>query len=161
VIAQGQTATMAARRATATIPIVQAAGGGDLIQAGLITSLARPGGNVTGLTSIAPELMGKRLELLKETVPGASRVAVLLGVGLPANAPTLNELQNAAQVLGGELQWLELRDPQGIEDALGAATREGADALLVVSDPLTLSRPQRIVDLAAQRRLPAMYAGRQ
>jgi putative ABC transport system substrate-binding protein len=160
VVTQGQTATRAARQATGTIPVVQMAGGGDLVEAGLIASLARPGGNVTGLTSMAPQLTGKRLELLEAAIPSVSRVAVLLGVGIGANAPTWIELQNAARVLGLELQLLELHDPDGIEGAFGVATRERAEALLVVTDPLTLNRPQRIVDLAAQNRLPAMYARR-
>jgi putative ABC transport system substrate-binding protein len=160
VVTQGQTATSAARRATDTIPIVQMTGGGDPVAAGLIASLAHPGGNVTGLTSMVPQLAGKRLELLKATVPGVSRVAVVWDAANPGNAPTRTELQAGAQVLGVQLQSLELGGPRGIEGAFQVATREHAEALLVVSDPVTLNRPQQIVDLAAQSRLPAMYGGR-
>jgi putative ABC transport system substrate-binding protein len=161
IVTEGQTATLAARQATDTIPIVQMAGGGDLVEVGLVASLARPGGNVTGLTSMAPQLTGKRLELLKATVPDAARVGILLGAGIGANSPTWNELQSAARSLNLSLVSLELHGPDAVEDVLGAATRAAADALVVVTDPVTLSRSQRIVDLAAQRRLPAMYAQRQ
>jgi putative ABC transport system substrate-binding protein len=159
-LTQGQTATLAARRATDTIPIVQMGGGGDLVEAGLIASLAHPGGNVTGLTYMVPQLSGKRLELLKETVPSASRVGIVWGAGILANATTASELQNAARSLSLELESLELHEADAIEAALGAATRARVEALVVVADPVTLSRPQRIVDIATQSRLPAMYGGR-
>jgi putative ABC transport system substrate-binding protein len=161
VVTAGQTATSATRRATDTIPIVQMAGGGDLVEAGLIASLAHPGGNVTGLTSMVPQVTGKRLELLTTTVPGVSRVTVVWDAANPANAPTSNEMQKAAQVLRVELQSMELRGPDGFEGAFGAATRERADALLVVSDPLTIGHRQGIVDLVTQSRLPAMYESRE
>jgi putative ABC transport system substrate-binding protein len=110
---------------------------------------------------MAPQLSAKRLELLGATVPGLSRVAVLLGIDFGGNMPTRMELQRAAQVLGLELQLLQLHDADGIESAFDVATMDHAEALFVLNSPLTLSRPQRIADLAAQRRLPAMYARRE
>ena len=160
-VTPGETATAAASRATTTIPIVQMAGGGDLVEAGLIASLARPSGNVTGLTRMAPQLMGKRLELLTRTVPGVTRVAVVRDAANAANAPTATELETAAGLLSVELQTLESPGANGLKGAFEATTRERVNALLVVRDPLTFNNRQQIAALAARARLPAMYESRE
>jgi putative ABC transport system substrate-binding protein len=147
-------AIQAAKEATGTIPIVM---GGiiDPIATGFVASLARPGGNITGLSLMAPELVGKQLEMLKEVVPKVSRVAIL---GNPANAgtaPQLREAEGAARALGVRLQPLEARDPKEIDSAFAAMTRERAGALIVLVDSMLGAHRRRIADLAAKRRLPA------
>jgi ABC-type uncharacterized transport system substrate-binding protein len=127
------------------------------VGAGLVASLAQPGGNLTGLSALSPALSGKRLELLREAIPGASRIAVLVYPTDPAKAFDVRELQTTAQALGVQLQTLEVRGPDEFESAFTALTREHAEALLVLGDPLTLTHRIRIVDLVAKGRLPAMY----
>jgi putative tryptophan/tyrosine transport system substrate-binding protein len=161
IVTQGQTATTAAKQATSSIPIVQLGGGGNLVAAGLIASLAHPGGNVTGLSSLAPELTGKRLQLLKEALRDLSRVAVLWDAALDREGLVWTELQNAARTLSLELQSLTIQGPDDLDDAFGVAVQEHAGALLVVTDPTTHAQPQRVVDLAARSRLPAMYFARE
>jgi putative tryptophan/tyrosine transport system substrate-binding protein len=142
----------AARHATNTIPIVMTISG-DPVAAGFIESLARPGGNITGLTTMAPELVGKRLELLKEAVPGVSRVAVLG----ESRQYEWSALAEAAQALGLQLYPIRVDSPDEFAPAFAAAVREQADALLVLPSPLTNRSMRRIVDLAVQNRLPTMY----
>jgi putative tryptophan/tyrosine transport system substrate-binding protein len=142
----------AAKHATNTIPIVMTISA-DPIGAGFIESLARPGGNITGLTVLAPELVGKRLELLKEAVPGISRVAVLGESG----QYEWSALAEATQALGLQLRALRVDSPEEFAPAFAAAMREHADALLILPSPMTNLYARRIVDLAAQHRLPAMY----
>jgi putative ABC transport system substrate-binding protein len=142
----------AAKHATNTIPIVMTISA-DPVRVGLIESLARPGGNVTGLTVLAPELVGKRLELLKEAVPGMSRVAVL-GESVQYEWSALAE---ATQAFGLQLHALRVDSPDEFAPAFAAAMREHANALLVLLSPLTNRSMHRIVDFAAQNRLPAMY----
>ena len=146
----------AAQKATKTTPIVMAAGI-DPVEAGVIQSFARPGGNVTGLTIMSPELSGKRLELLKETIPGISRVAVLWISTNPVTAPQMRETKAAAQALGLELQPLDVRDPKQFDSAFQAATRDRAGALMVLQEAVTFRHRTRIVGLAARSRLPVMY----
>ncbi len=147
----------AARRATSTIPIVMAAVG-DPVGTGLIASLARPGGNITGLSLLSPELSGKRLELLKEAVHKLSPVAVLWNSASPAMILSFRETQTAAQVLGVSLQSWEVQgDPQDFARAFSMVSKERPHALLVVLDPFTILHRSRIVELAAKHRLPAMY----
>jgi putative ABC transport system substrate-binding protein len=129
----------------------------DPVGTGFVASLARPGGNITGLSMMAPELAGKRLELLRETTPRISRVAVLRNPANPATALSLSETQAAARVLGVQLQLLEVRTPEELDGALGAAARDRADALIVLPDPMLLTHRRRIADLAAKSRLPAIY----
>jgi len=161
VLVAGSTpAAVAARDATKTIPIVLA-GVGDPVGTGLVASLASPGGNLTGFSLLSRELDGKRLELLKETVAKASRVAFL---GNPAN-PTLpihrRELQAAGQALGVQLQLLEVRGPDEFEGAFGAAAKGRAGGLLVLPDAVADAYRTRIVALAAKSKLPAIYPFRE
>ena len=150
-------AIQAARQATSTIPIVMAVAG-DPVGTGLVASLARPGGNITGLTLLAPELAGKRLELLKETLPKLTRVAVLWNSSSTAMIHTFREAQVAAQALSLKHQSMEVQgDPSDFERAFLAITRERPDGLFVTLDPFTSLHRRRIVELAAANRLPAMY----
>ena len=160
ITAAGTLAPIAAKRATATIPIVMTSAG-DPLGSGLVASLARPGGNVTGLSLMAPELGGKRLELLKEIRPGLSRAAVLWNVANPYSALVFKETEQAAQVLKIQVQSLEVRNPGDLDSALDAATRHHASALITVEDPLTLNHRQQIADFAAKNRLLAIYGLRE
>jgi putative tryptophan/tyrosine transport system substrate-binding protein len=161
IVAVASAATRAAQHATRTIPIVMA-GGSDPVGAGLVASLARPGGNITGFSNLTVELPEKRLELLKEAVPQGGRVAVLANPANPNYASTMHDLTKAAQVLGLHLYIVELRRPDELDAAFAAVTRAGADALLVVGEPLLVdSLRGRTVDLAAKHRLPAMYSWRE
>ncbi|MBI4587668.1 MAG: ABC transporter substrate-binding protein [Candidatus Rokubacteria bacterium] len=157
IVTTGPAAAVAAKKATSTIPIVMATGG-DVVGAGLVASLARPGGNITGLTAISPELSAKRLELLKEAFPGVSRVAVLWNPADPGAALSFRETEIAARALGVQLQSLEVRGPNDFDRAFSAITEKRADALLVVRSPVTNVHQTRIVDFAAKSRLPAMYS---
>jgi putative ABC transport system substrate-binding protein len=159
----------AASQATSTIPIVIAACNDDLVATGLISSLARPGGNITGLSELTPELGAKRLELLKEAVPRMRRVAVLwnptYSERFSANfrfwSADWTEVRAATQVLGLTLQSVEVRGPDDFETAFSAMIRERADALIAFSDPLIVFHGRRIADLAAKSRLPALYPSRE
>jgi putative ABC transport system substrate-binding protein len=153
-------ASVAAKQATSTIPIVFA-GVADAVGAGLIAGLARPGGNITGLTSISAELGGKRLELLKEVALKASRVAVLYNPADRANVLVLKELQESAPALGLTLQPLEVRGPGEFEGAFVAMTRERAQAMFGAAGVLTFEHKKAVVDLAAKNRIPAMWGHRQ
>jgi putative ABC transport system substrate-binding protein len=153
IVADTGAATLAAQQATRTIPIVMSLVN-DPVGSGLVASLARPGGNVTGLTIMSPDLIGKQLELLKEVVPKVSRVALLRHPDNPASAAQLREAEAAAQALGLRLQTLEARSPQEIDGAFAAMTRERAGALLVIPDTLFWSQRRQIVELAVKRRLP-------
>ena len=141
-------------QATTTIPIVVASAS-DLVGTGLVASLARPGGNITGLTNIAPDLSGKRLELLKEVVPKASRVAVLLY----PNSTDWNEVkqtESAAPSLGVKIQVLEVRDPKEFDNAYTALTKQQAGALIIILGSFTNFHRRQLVDLAVKNRLPTM-----
>jgi putative tryptophan/tyrosine transport system substrate-binding protein len=159
ILASGAPASFAARDATSTIPIVMGSLGADPVESGLIASLARPGGNITGMTSISAQLSGKRLELLQEVVPGLSRVAVFWNPPNPTYGPILKALDAAAQTL--ELQRLEVRAPEDFEGAFEAATRSRAGALIVPADPLTFNRPRVVADLALKYRMPTMMEPRE
>jgi len=151
-------AVRAAQRATTSIPIVTVVN--DPVGAGFVASVARPGGNVTGLSMMSPEVVGKQLELLREVVPKLSRVAVLANPANPGSAPQLRNAQVVARALGMRLQLLEARSPSEIDGAFAAITKERAGALIVLVDP-TLARPaqrERIAALAARRRLPTVFA---
>jgi len=149
-------AAFAAKQATMTIPIVMA-GVGDPVGSGLVTSLARPAGNITGLSLLTSELSAKQLELLKEALPKVSRVAVLWNPATQSHPLILREAKAAAQALGVQLQLLEVRNPDDFERAFGVATRRRAAGLLVLADAMFLSHRTRIANLAAKSRLPAMY----
>jgi putative tryptophan/tyrosine transport system substrate-binding protein len=159
----------AVAQATRTIPIVVAACNDDLVATGLISSLARPGGNITGLSELTPELGAKRLELLREAVPGVTRVAVLwnptfaerFGPNFRFWSSDWVEVRAAAQTLGFTLQSVEIRGPDDFDAAFSAMTRERAGALIAFSDPTLVVHRGRIADLAAKSRLPAVYASRE
>ncbi len=156
ILTSGPSAT-AAKQATGTIPIVFVAVP-DPVGGGLVDSLARPGGNITGLTNINVELAGKRLELLKETFPRVSRVAVIRDPNSSTAALSWRELEVAAKVLGVQLQSLEVRAPDDFAGAFRSATRKSANALIVLSSPLIVDQRKRIADLALKNRLPSMFA---
>jgi putative tryptophan/tyrosine transport system substrate-binding protein len=145
----------AVKKATATIPIVFASVG-DAVDSGLVSSLARPGGNATGLTFFAPELDGKRLEILKEAFPKITRVAFLWRVP-SAREDLFKEAEVVAKPLGLRLQSVGVKGPDDFESAFKAAKGGGAEALIVISNPLSNTHRARIVDLAAKNRLPAIY----
>ena len=151
-------AVRAAKHATKAIPIVTVVN--DPIAAGFVASLARPGGNITGLSMMSLEVVGKQLELLRQVVPKISRVAVLANPANPGSAPQVRQVEVVARALGMRLQPLEAHSPSEIDSAFAAMTRERAGALIVLLDP-TLARPrqrERIAELAARGRLPTMYA---
>jgi putative ABC transport system substrate-binding protein len=155
-VVNGRPAVQAARKATGTIPIVMIVEG-DPVKAGLVSSLARPGGNITGMTMLTAELNQKRLQLLKEAVPRLTRVAVLWNPGDPDKADEWEDLRAAARLLGVQLHSLEVRRAGDFEPALKAAVRERAGGLLVLADRLTVSHQDVIHDLAAAKRLPAIF----
>ena len=160
ILTDSPAAAQAAKHATTTIPIVMATVG-DPVHAGLIASLARPGGNVTGLTLLAPGLNGKRLELLKEAVPGVAQVAVMWNPTNPAAMQYLRETEAAATSLRLRLQALEVPGPDTIEAAFAAATKGQADALITVPDAMLWNQRTTMADLAAQHRLPALFPERE
>jgi len=156
IVTEGTSATRVAKKATSTIPIVMAQDP-DPVGTGFVASLARPGGNITGLSNFRPELAGKRLELLKETVPRLARVAVLGTSTTPGNAQSLRETELAASALGVQLQYLDVPSPKDIETVFGAASKGRADAVLVLASPFFLSNRPQVADLSVKSRLPAMY----
>jgi putative ABC transport system substrate-binding protein len=156
-LAAGGAATRAAKQGTTTTPIVSVSG--DPVAAGFVLGLARPGGNITGLAHFTTELSGKRLELLKETFPSLTRVAVLAHT---AASPTeLRATESAAQALGVQLQRLEVQEPAELAPAFAAMTRARADALIVLPSQVFFALRTQITELAAQHRLPAMYEGKE
>jgi len=156
IVATGTLGPLAAKRATSTIPIVMTAAG-DPLGSGLIANLAHPGGNVTGLSLMVPDIAGKRLELLKEMLPRLVRVAVIWNAGNPYPAIVFKEIQAAAQGLGIEVQSLEVRSPDDFNGAFEKARRQRPDALLDVEDPLTNSLQKRIIEFAAAEQLPSLH----
>ena len=148
----------AVRQATQTIPIVMPAAS-DPVGAGFVASLARPSGNITGLTGYSPELNGKRLELLKEAFPKLSRVALLLSPNFPGSTLDLKETESAARALGLRMQPLEVRDDSDIDRSFKAMIKERADALTMFpGHPVLFVNRKKIVELAANHRLPTMYS---
>jgi putative ABC transport system substrate-binding protein len=153
----GTPAPMAAKNATRTIPIIFL-GTDDPVAGGLVASFARPGGNLTGLTNGGPELSAKRLEILKETVPKVSRVAFLSNVGNPGSGDVMKEIEAAARALGIRLQPVGIRSANDLEEAFSQMIKERAGALAVRQEPLLTTLRERIVELAAKNKLPAIYA---
>jgi putative ABC transport system substrate-binding protein len=129
---------------------------GDAVATGLVASVVRPGGNVTGLSFFFPELAAKRLELLKEAVPKITRVAVLLNPGNPANGPVMKAMEPAAQLLKIELQQVEIRGPDELESAFPAMAKRRADALAIIDDAMFIAHARRIADLAVKNRMPSV-----
>jgi len=156
IVSHGTPGPLAAKQATSAIPIVMTSAGHP-VASGLVSSLARPGGNVTGLSLMVPELGGKRLQLLKEIIPGLSRVAVLWNAANPYASLVVRETEATATTLGVQLQSLVVRGPDDFAGALAAATTGRAGALTVAEDPLTITKRTQIVDFAAKSRLPAIY----
>ena len=157
IVAQTTPASLAAKQATTSIPIVMTIVA-DPVGTGLVASLARPGGNITGLSTQLPELAAKRLQLLKEVVPKVSRMAVLWNSASPIAPPQVREAEAAARALGVQLESLEVRTPNDFEGAFQAAIRKRAGALLVLDDFLVVKYQVRIGALAAKSRLPSMSA---
>jgi ABC-type uncharacterized transport system substrate-binding protein len=162
VVAGGIIWIRAAKNATKTIPIVMVGAGNDPVEAGLIESLARPGGNVTGLTNLSGKLGGKRLELLKEAVPKVTRVAVLYEPATPANVVEVTEdLPVEARALKLTLQPWEVRAADGFERAFAALSKERPDGLHVLGSPLLNNNQKRIAGFALKSRLPSVYTVRE
>jgi len=158
IVAASPAATEAAKRATTTIPIVFTVSG-DPVADGFVASLARPGGNITGLATIGPELVGKQLEILKGVAPKVSRVAVLQNPN--THRGVLRQAEGAARALGLQLQILEARTPSEIEAAFAAMSRRRADGILVLRDAVFRAQRAQITALAAKNRLPAVYGLRE
>jgi putative ABC transport system substrate-binding protein len=156
IVTYGTPASQAAKRATDTIPVVMAAII-DPVASGLVTSLARPGGNVTGQSMMSPDLAEKQLEILKEAVPKISRVAVLHNPANPGNAPQVRHAQDAAQALHLRVQILGAKGPGDIDSAFAAMSREHAGGAIVLVDAVLQNNRARITELAARHRLPAVY----
>src|SRR2546426_1245548 len=151
------TVTGPAKEATVTIPIVMALDN-DPVASGFVASLARPGGNITGLSTIAPEISGKRLELLKEIIPRLSRVAVFGTSTNPGNAQALKEIELAAGVFKVQLQYLDVLDPKDIETAFQTAAKGRANAVLVLGSPVNFNNRTQIAELAVKSRLPVIHS---
>jgi putative ABC transport system substrate-binding protein len=163
ILAGGTPQALAAKQAARTLPIVFV-GAADPVTSGLVTSLARPGGNVTGLSILAPELVGKRLELLKQAVPEVSRVAVLWqpgAMGERTEKDTQKGAEVAARALGVRPQFVEARGPEDFDRAFSEMTRARAGALTVLPSTMFSNERRRLVDLAAKNRLPAVYQSRE
>jgi ABC-type uncharacterized transport system substrate-binding protein len=162
IVASGTLAALAAKRATTSIPIVFPTLG-DPVTDGLVASFARPGGNVTGLSNLSPELVGKCLELLKQAVPGISRVAVLWQPGAfvgTTGKDIRKRAEAAGRALGMQLQFVEVREPESFDRAFSDITRARADALIVPLTAMFTNERRRLVDLAAKIRRPAVYGSR-
>jgi putative ABC transport system substrate-binding protein len=159
-VATSNPAILAATQATRSIPIVFTASS-DPVATGLVASLAHPGGNVTGLSLVTPELSGKRLQLLREALPQLTRVALLWDAGHVGMADRVRETETAARQLGVTLRVEWVQDPAGLDRAFAALAQARPDAFLTTVEPFTVRHRQRIVDFAAQHRLPAMYEERE
>ena len=160
IVSGGPTATRSAKEATSTIPIVMAFDN-DPVGSGFVASLARPGRNITGLSTLAPEISGKQLELLKEIVPRVSRVGVLGTSTNPGNAQVLKEMELAAGANGVQLQYLDVRGLKDIETAFRAASKGRAEAVVVLASSFLISQQAQIAELAIKSRLPAIYERRE
>src|ERR1043166_27838 len=156
IVTGGTGSTRSANEATNSVPIVMTQDP-DPVGNGFVANLARPGGNITGLSTLSPELNGKRLELLKEIIPKISRVAVLGTSTTPSNAQSLRETELAAGVLAVKVQYLDVRGPKDIETAFRAASKAGADAIMLLGGPVLASQRAQFADLAVKNRLPTIY----
>src|SRR5262245_20692959 len=160
IVTRGTPAALAAKHATATIPVIMV-GIGDPVGQGIVASLARPAGNVTGLSAIVTDLYAKRVQLLRELVPGAKRIAALFNMSNPAIPPQWREVEGTALSLAMQAQLLDVRKPDDLARAFVAATAQNADILIVGLETLTQANQRVIVDLAMRHRLPAIYASRE
>ena len=158
IVTAGPTPVQAAMSATKRIPIVMIVGSSDPVGEGLVTSLARPGGNLTGSTyAVSPERFGKQLELLKEAVPKLSRIAILWNAANPGTAIAFREMQDAVRVLKLSVQSLEVRRSEDLAPAFKNVPKQRGMGLVTLLDPLVVSQRARIVELASESRLPAIY----
>jgi len=156
IAAGGHHTVRAAKKATASIPIVMTIGP-DSVAGGLVASLARPGGNVTGLNTLTSELAAKRLELLRDVLPGIQRVAVLWNPAVPDRAIELKNTQLAARTLRVEIQSLEVRRPDDLDEKFKAIVKGRANALVILADPVTMTHSAKIIEFATKKRLPTMF----
>ena len=157
IVTAGPAATRAAKEATSTIPIVMAQDP-DPVGNGFVASLARPGGNITGLSTLAPELSGKRVEILREVVPKLSRVAVLGTSTDPGYAQVIRELELAAKAFGVKLQYLDVLDSKELETAFRVASKGGADGVLVLTSPVFTSQQRQLAEIAVKNHLPTIFS---
>jgi putative tryptophan/tyrosine transport system substrate-binding protein len=160
ILARGGQAAEAVSRVTSEIPTV-VMGAGDPVGTGLVKSLARPGGNITGVTEVATELSAKRLQLLREAIPAAKRVAVMWNSADRGMTLRYQEIENAARILQVEVQPVQVREPEDFDDAFAAMHRDRPDALLMITDALLGLNRKKVVEFTAQTRLPAVYEGRE
>src|SRR5215467_6451184 len=160
IVTGGEIVTRVVKKATSTIPIVMTSDP-DPVASGFVTSLARPGGNITGLSNLSPELSGKRLELLKEIVPRLSRVAVFGTSSAPAIARGLKEMELAAASLGAKVQYFDVLGPKDFETAFRAASNGRPDAVLTLSSAVLTSHRKQVIGFAEKSRLPAMYTSKE
>lgn len=156
-VTQGGAATAAAKQITSTLPIVMAPASGDAVATGLIASLARPGQNITGLTDESIQLSAKRMELLKEAVPKATRIAILWNANDQGMTLRYREIEKAARILHVEVQAHGVRDPDDFDTAFSAMTRQRPDAMFLVADAITTLHRKRFIEFTATQRIPAMY----
>ena len=154
---QGGASTAAAKQATSTIPIVMAPASGDAVATGIIASLARPGQNITGLTDESVQLSAKRMELLKEAVPKATRIAVFWNTNDQGMTLRYREIEKAARILQVEVQAHGVREPDDFDGAFTTMARQRPDAMFLVADALTNVNRKRFIEFAATQRIPAMY----
>jgi len=156
ILSAGPTVTRALSEVTSTIPIVMGFDD-DPVGSGFVASLSRPGRNITGLSTLSPELSGKQLELLKEILPKVSRVAVIGSSVHPGTTQTLKEMESISAAFGVQIHYVELKSPKDIDPAFGAARKAAADAIVVLTSVVTNTNKKPIVELAARNRLPAIY----
>ena len=156
IVTAGGQATRAAKEATSTIPIIMT-NDADPVGSGFVASLSRPGGNITGLSTLAPELSGKRLELLREVIPKLARVAIVGTSTQPGHAQAIKELELAAEAFKVQIQYLDVLDSKDIETAFRGATKARADGVLTLTSPLLSSQRARLAELAVKNRIPAIY----
>jgi putative ABC transport system substrate-binding protein len=157
IVTAGTPAALAVKKATSTVPLVMVAVG-DPVGTGLVPSLARPDGNLTGLSSVAPDLEGKRLELLREIVPSVSRIAVFINSVNPFHATSMRQAQSAGKTLGVKVQQYDIRKSEDLDGAFAAIRKERPDALLILADRVFLHNRERIVDFTEEQRLPNVSA---
>ena len=156
IVSAGPAVTRPLQQATSTIPIVMGQDT-DPVDSGFVASLARPGGNITGLATLSPEIAGKQLELLMEIVPRLSRAAVLGNSTNPSNVHELKETELAAEGFGVRIRFFDVQGPKDIESAFGAVSKGQAEAIIVLGNPVLNRHRKRVVELAAKNRLPATY----
>jgi putative ABC transport system substrate-binding protein len=161
IVTGGDPVIRAAKNAASTTPIVMVGGGLDPVGAGFVQSLARPGGNITGLTNLGTELSGKRLELLKAAVPKLARVAVLYNAAIPGNVLQLKEIQRTAPELKLSVQAMEVRNEDGFETAFAALNKQRPDGLYVPGGPVMNDNGKRITGFALKHRMPSIYSRRE